>query len=103
MVSTPGLNLSPVPCLLALALVFSLVSAFHAKAATIGADAVVLVNSTSARYPDFQRYIQPYLDNFGIAYTVLDLASNGPGTNVGAYAVIIVGHRQLGLRLRREG
>jgi len=95
MVSTPGLNLSPVPCLLALALVFSLVSAFHAKAATIGADAVVLVNSTSARYPDFQRYIQPYLDNFAIAYTVLDLASNGPGTNVAGYGVIIVGHRQL--------
>ena len=64
-------------------------------AATVGADAVVLVNSSSARYQDFKRSIQPYLDNFGVAYTVFDIATNAVGTNVGNYAVIIVGHSQL--------
>ncbi len=64
-------------------------------AASVGADAVVLVNSSSAKYLDFKHSIQPYLDNFGIPYTVLDIASNTVGTNVGNYAVIIIGHCQL--------
>ena len=33
-------------------------------------DALVLVNSTSAGYPDFAHFVQPYLDNFGVPYTV---------------------------------
>ena len=40
----------------------------------IRADAVVLVNSVSGHYTDFQYYIQPYLDNFGIPYAVHDIA-----------------------------
>jgi hypothetical protein len=64
-------------------------------APTLQADALVLVNSSSARYLDFQRYIQPYLDNFGVPYTVFDIATNGFGTNLGSHALIIVGHRQL--------
>ena len=59
------------------------------------ADALVLVNSTSASYDDFQHYIQPYLDNFGVPYTVLDIATQTITSDVGDYAVIIVGHRQL--------
>jgi len=65
-----------------------------ARAATVGADAVVLVNSTSARYLDFQHYIQPYLDNFGIPYTLCDIATNGVSTNLGRYALIVIGHSQ---------
>jgi len=56
---------------------------------------VVLVNSTSAKYLDFQHYIQPYLDNFGVPYTVRDIATNGVGTNLGRYALIVIGHSQL--------
>ena len=44
-------------------------------ASTVRADALVLVNSSSADYLDFQHYIQPYLDNFGIPYTLLDIAT----------------------------
>ena len=40
---------------------------------TQSAGAVVLVNSQSAKYLDFQQFIQPYLDTFGFPYTVLDL------------------------------
>jgi len=61
----------------------------------VGADAAVLVNSTSARYLDFQHYIQPYLDNFGVPYTVVDIATNRSVTNLAQFAVIIVGHAQL--------
>jgi hypothetical protein len=32
---------------------------------TLSTDAVVLVNSASASYLDFQHYIQPYLDHSG--------------------------------------
>jgi hypothetical protein len=62
---------------------------------TVGADALVLVNSASARYLDFQRMIQPYLDNFGVPYTVVDISTNHVGTNLLLTALIIVGHAQL--------
>jgi len=65
------------------------------EAAPLSADAVVLVNSQSAKYPDFQRFIQPYLDNFGFPYTVQDIATNPPGQSITNYAVIIIGHSQL--------
>ncbi|MDB6109181.1 MAG: hypothetical protein JWR69_931 [Pedosphaera sp.] len=65
------------------------------QAASLGADAVVLVNSSSPNFPDFQHYLKPYLDNFGVPYTVLDVSTNSVGTDVGHYAVIIVGHSQL--------
>ena len=58
-------------------------------------DAVVLVNSTSPSYGDFQHYIQPYLDNFGVPYTMLDIATEPVGADLGDYALIIVGHREL--------
>lgn len=68
---------------------------FPALGATTGADALVLVNSTSAKYPDFQRMIQPYLDNFGVPYTVTDIATNGPLINLTNYSLLIIGHKQL--------
>jgi hypothetical protein len=63
--------------------------------ASQSAGAVVLVNSQSARYVDFQHFIQPYLDNFGFPYTVLDLATNVPDPSISNCAVIIIGHSQL--------
>ena len=62
---------------------------------SVPVDAVVLVNSTSPRYSDFQRYIQPYLENFGVPYSVQNIATNPVGTNIGNHALIIIGHRAL--------
>ncbi|MBZ5638254.1 MAG: hypothetical protein LAO51_05785, partial [Acidobacteriia bacterium] len=59
------------------------------------ADAVLLVNSQSASYADAQHFIRPYLDNFGVPYTVLDVATTPVGPGIGDYALIIIGHRQL--------
>ncbi|MCY2924782.1 MAG: immunoglobulin domain-containing protein, partial [Planctomycetota bacterium] len=59
------------------------------------AGAVVLVNSHSANYLDFQHFIQPYLDNFGFPYSVQDIATNVPGPGISNCAVIIIGHSQL--------
>ena len=58
-------------------------------------DALVLVNSASAEYVDFQHYIQPYLDNFGVPYEVRDIATSPVPANVGDYSLLITGHRQL--------
>ena len=44
--------------------------------------AVVLVNSNSAAYGDFSHFIQPYLDHFGVPYTVLDIATTAVGSDV---------------------
>ncbi|HZQ45945.1 MAG TPA: hypothetical protein VFC07_02955 [Verrucomicrobiae bacterium] len=59
------------------------------------AGAVVLVNSHSAKYQDFAHFIQPYLGNFGVPSTVLDISSTTIGTNLTNYALIIIGHAQL--------
>ena len=75
-------------------------------ATTVGTDAVVLVNSGSTKYLDFQHHIQPYLDNFGVPYTVRDIATNGVGGGLDHYAVIVIGHSQLdpsGIALGRTG
>jgi len=65
------------------------------KAASSSADTLVLVNSTSARYLEFRNYIQPYLDHFGIPYTVQDIATSEVGTNIASFALVIIGHAQL--------
>lgn len=58
-------------------------------------DALVLVNSNSDFYLDYQHYIQPYLVNFGMPYRVLDISNTNIEPNISEYAVIIIGHKQL--------
>ena len=71
------------------------VMAWGTRASANSAGAVVLINSQSAKYPDFQHFVQPYLGNFGVPYTVLDISSNGVGPALTNYALIIIGHAQL--------
>ena len=78
-------------CLLALVLALAVAT----RAGANNAGAVVLVNSQSARYADFAHFLQPYLSNFGVPYTVLDLGTGAAVTNLTNYALIIVGHAQL--------
>jgi len=59
------------------------------------ADAVVLVNSDSADYDDFEHFIQPYLDTFGVPYTVADISTTDITADIVDYALLVVGHRQL--------
>ncbi len=58
-------------------------------------EALVLVNSASGPYSDFERYIQPYLDHFGVPYRQCDLAVSPLPADVDPYALIIVGHGEL--------
>lgn len=57
--------------------------------------AVVLVNSNSANYADFQHFIKPYLDHFGVPYDVLNIATTPVEADIQDYALIIIGHRQI--------
>ncbi|MGH2490321.1 MAG: LamG-like jellyroll fold domain-containing protein [Candidatus Limnocylindria bacterium] len=59
------------------------------------ADAVVLVNSQSAGYVDFTQLVRPYLDNFGIPYAVLDVATAPVTSDLSEHAVVLIGHRSL--------
>lgn len=68
-----------------------LVSAAPAPLST----ALVLVNAQSTNYTDFQHYIQPYLDHFGVPYTLLDISTDAVTTNLNSYGVLIIGHRNL--------
>ncbi len=86
----------PVSSRLILFLCFGLaLSLGPASAEVAGGSALVLVNSISAKYPDFQHFIQPYLDHFGVPYAVLDIRTNAAITNFQNYALIIVGHGQI--------
>jgi hypothetical protein len=56
--------------------------------------ALVLVNSGSAYYVHFLNYIRPYLDNFGIAYQIIDVTlGNVPSFN--NYGLVIFGHNRV--------
>ena len=66
-----------------------------AAATSRRADAAVLVNSASPGFADYTHYVKPYLDHFGFAYTTLDIATVAIASTIGAYAVIVVGHRGL--------
>ena len=76
---------------LLLAVLICLGSSFGSRGGSFRSDAVVLVNSSSAGYTNFIRYTQPYLDNFGVPYAVLDIATNAP-SGLEHYALIIIGH-----------
>jgi len=54
---------------------------------------MVLTNSSSEYYDDFEHYIKPYLDNFGIPYTVFDIAGAPLPEYIGDFSVIIVAHK----------
>src|SRR5262245_47913276 len=79
-------------CVVAVALMS--VAVWESSADVVSAGAVVLVNSSSPKFTDFQQRIQPYLSNFGVPYVVQDIASNAITTNLNQYALIIVGHAQ---------
>ncbi len=56
--------------------------------------ALVLFNSTSAYYSDFELYVKAYLDNFGIPYDTLDVSTTSlPDFN--NYAIIIFSHNEV--------
>jgi hypothetical protein len=78
-----------------LSLLTPLICPTASSASTLGADAVVLVNSASAKYTDFAHYIQPYLETFGVPYSVVDISTNSITTNIANSALIIIGHRQI--------
>lgn len=59
------------------------------------ADAVLLVNSQSSSYGDAAKFVQPYLENFGVPYTTVDVSTTAIDASIGSYALIIIGHRQL--------
>ena len=88
-------RLGSLGCLLLVAVLFGVVFADEARCAPVRTDALVLVNSQSDAYSDFAHFVQPYLDNFGVPYTVLDVATTPVPANVGDYSLVIVGHRRL--------
>ena len=63
------------------------------QAVQTNVSALVVVNSQSADYGDFQRYIQPYLDHLGVPYATLDISSRQLTSDVSSYSLIVVGHR----------
>jgi len=66
-----------------------------AQSDTPNAEAVVLVNSASAGYSQYEQHVQPYLGHFGVPCTVLDIFTTPVTADIEDFAVIIVGHRQL--------
>ena len=66
-----------------------------AAAPGVKAEALVLVNSASPAYRDFEHMVKPYLDNFGVPYATLDITTSPVPSAIDDYALIIVGHRQL--------
>jgi hypothetical protein len=64
-------------------------------AGAVRADAAVLVDTSSPDHGDFARLIAPYLDHLGVPYTLFDVAQGTPDADLGAFSVIVLGHRGL--------
>jgi len=58
-------------------------------------NALVLVNSLSSSYSDFEHRIYPYIKHFGIPYETLDISILQVTADVEAYPLIIIGHTNL--------
>ena len=58
------------------------------------ADAVVLVNSASSSFTDYGYFVKPYLDHFGIPYTVVNISSAPVTADIADYALIIIGQQE---------
>ena len=69
---------------------------------------IVLVNSESPLvesesgpvhqaepFLDFERYIKPYLEHFGVPISIIDISVDPLPLDIGEYALIMVGHRNL--------
>ena len=65
--------------------------------------ALVLVNSLSEGYAEARELILPHLDHLGVPCELLDLAHSPLPEDVSAYALTVVGHRQLDPRGTRLG
>lgn len=63
--------------------------------ADLSNDAVVLVNSTSPHFSEFEAYIEPYLETFGVPYETLDISGEAVVFERIDRALIIVGHKGL--------
>lgn len=82
--------------LLSLALTSSLLPiSASAQGSARSAGIIVLVNDGSPHYTDFQRLVQPYLDHFGMPYSVHNVRTTPIGPEIGTHALILIGHRGL--------
>lgn len=57
--------------------------------------ALVIVNSGSGYYDDYDNYIRPYLENFGIPYDTYNEPTPQNLPDLNDYALIILGHRNI--------
>jgi hypothetical protein len=64
----------------------------HAHA-ELRAEAIVLVNSQAMDCTEFHQFLEPYLVQFGIPYTVHDISKKPLGSDLQEYALVIIGHR----------
>ncbi|GAP13459.1 hypothetical protein LARV_01213 [Longilinea arvoryzae] len=74
---------------------FGSVQPARAQSSATRADAVVLVNSASPAYSDFQTLVQPYLDQFGVPYHIIDVSTTPVPADLSTYALIIIGHGRI--------
>ncbi|HVP05115.1 MAG TPA: fibronectin type III domain-containing protein [Dehalococcoidia bacterium] len=92
-----GLNWKT-PILAALLLVVGIIAMLggrDSQAATVRSNAVVLVNSQSPSYSQYQQRLQTYLKQFGVPYDTIDISTTSITSNISNYQLIIVGHTGL--------
>lgn len=57
--------------------------------------ALIITNNGSGSYSDYNNYIRPYLENFGIPYDVYNEPTPQDLPDLADYALIILGHRNI--------
>ena len=75
------------------AVIFTGAMAVHG--APLNAGALVLVNSASPNYGEFQSRLEPYLLQFGVPFQIRDISAHPLGGEIGDCSLLIIGHRGL--------
>jgi hypothetical protein len=55
--------------------------------------ALVLVNRESADYREFEKFLQPYLTQFGLVHEVFDISKKKLENSISDFSLVIIGHR----------
>jgi hypothetical protein len=74
---------------------FILMTSVTVSSAQVKTDTIVIVNSDSPSFFDFEKFIKPYVKHFGLPYKLIDIASQSINPDIKDYALIIIGHRLL--------
>ncbi len=85
-----------------LSILFILSSSILAIHNNKNSNVLVITNSLSPGFSNAKTYLIPYLEHFGLPYSIVDVAKKNDLKSLNIYALIIVAHKQIETKLEKS-